>query len=129
MADQNDSPALAVARAHVRAWSDKDFDTARSLLAPDVHVIAISTFPHMPSTNLTGPDAYMEGLTAFASPIEPGSVKELSAVGDARHALITLDLRVAGGPFGAGTSAPCARGYLVEDGKIKVEQVVFYISH
>jgi len=35
---------------------------------------------------------------------------------------------VAGGPFGAGAAAPCARLYLVEDGKIKTEQVIFYVT-
>jgi hypothetical protein len=30
------SPALAVARAHVEAWRVKDWDKARSMLAPDV---------------------------------------------------------------------------------------------
>jgi ketosteroid isomerase-like protein len=128
MSSQQDSPAVAVARAHVAAWSSKDFDTARSMLAPDVHVIAITTNPALPATDLTGADAYMEGLAAFAAPIVSGSVRELAAAGDERNALLTLDLRVAGGPFGAGAAAPCARLYLVEDGKIKTEQVIFYVT-
>ena len=36
-----ESSALAIARAHVQAWRAKDWDKARSLLAPDVHVVAI----------------------------------------------------------------------------------------
>jgi hypothetical protein len=128
MSSQQDSPAVAVARAHVAAWSSKDFDTARSMLAPDVRVIAITTNPALPATDLTGADAYMEGLVGFAAPIVPGSVRELAAVGDERNALLTLDLQVAGGPFGAGAAAPCARLYLVEDGKIKTEQVIFYVT-
>ena len=128
MSSQQDSPAVAVARAHVAAWSSKDFDTARSMLAPDVHVTAITTNPALPATDLTGADAYMDGLVAFAAPIVPGSVRELAAVGDERNALLTLDLQVAGGPFGAGAAAPCARLYLVEDGKIKSEQVIFYVT-
>ena len=40
-----------------------------------------------------------------------------------------LDLRVAGGPFGAGATAPCTRLYLLDDNdKIKAEQVVFYVA-
>jgi len=117
-----------VARAHVQAWSAKDWDQARGLLAPDVHVIVITTNPHLPATDLTGADDYMEGLVAFAEPIVPGSVHELGSAGDDRNALLTLDLRVAGGPFGAGARAPCARLYLVEDGKVKTEQVVFYVG-
>jgi hypothetical protein len=128
MSSQQDSPAVAVARAHVAAWSSKDFDTARSMLAPDVRVIAITTNPALPATDLTGADAYMEGLVAFAAPIVPGSVRELAVIGDEHNALLTLDLQVAGGPFGAGAAAPCARLYLVEDGKIKTEQVIFYVT-
>ena len=38
MSAQQESPAVAIARAHVEAWSNHDFDTARSMLAPDVKV-------------------------------------------------------------------------------------------
>jgi hypothetical protein len=128
MPAQQESPALAVARAHVEAWSRKDWDTARSMLAPDVHVIAMTTNPTLPHTDLTGDEEYMKGLVAFADPIVPGSAHELGSAGDERNALLTLDLQVAGGPFGAGAAAPCARLYLVEHGKIKAEQVVFYVG-
>ena len=128
MSAQPESPAVAVARAHVQAWASKDYDTTRSMLAPDVHVIAMTTNPALPQTDLTGADAYMEGLVAFADPIVPGSVHELASAGDERNALLLLDLQVAGGPFGAGAQAPCARLYLVEDSKIKTEQVIFYVS-
>jgi hypothetical protein len=128
MSAQPESPAVAVARAHVQAWASKDYDTTRNMLAPDVHVTAMTTNPALPQTDLTGADAYMEGLVAFADPIVPGSVHELASAGDERNALLLLDLQVAGGPFGAGAQAPCARLYLVEDGKIKTEQVIFYVS-
>jgi SnoaL-like domain len=128
MPAQQQSPALAVARAHVEAWSTKDWDTARGMLAPDVRVIAITTNPALPDTDLTGADDYIKGLVAFADPIVPGSVHELASAGDERNALLTLDLRVAGGPFRDGMQAPCARLYLVENGKIKTEQVVFYVG-
>jgi hypothetical protein len=128
MSAQPESPAVAVARAHVQAWASKDYETTRSMLAPDVHVIATTANPALPQTDLTGADAYMEGLVAFADPIVPGSVHELASAGDERNALLLLDLQMAGGPFGAGAQAPCARLYLVEDGKIKTEQVIFYVS-
>lgn len=57
-----------------------------------------------------------------------GSVRELAGVGDDRNALITLDLQAAFDPYGPAVAAPCARLYLVENGKIKTEQVVFYVS-
>jgi ketosteroid isomerase-like protein len=128
MSAQPESPAVAIARAHVQAWASKDYDTTRSMLAPDVHVIAMTTNPALPQTDVTGTDAYMEGLVAFADPIVPGSVHELASAGDERNALLLLDLQVAGGPFGAGAQAPCARLYLFEDGMIKTEQVIFYVS-
>ena len=125
----SDSPALSIARAHVDAWSTKDYDKTRSMLANDVHITATSTFTHMQPTDLTGPDAYMEGLVAFADPIVPGSVRELGAVGDEHNALIELDLEVAGGPFGDGVHAPCARLYQTDAaGKIKAEHIVFYVA-
>ena len=33
---QSDSPAVAIAHAHVEAWSSHDFDAARRGLAADV---------------------------------------------------------------------------------------------
>lgn len=34
MSSQHESPAIAIARAHVEAWSNHDFDAARNGLAP-----------------------------------------------------------------------------------------------
>jgi len=39
-----------------------------------------------------------------------------------------LDLQAAFDPSGPAVAAPCARLYLVENGKIKTEQVVFYVG-
>lgn len=129
MSAQPESPAVAIARAHVEAWSNHEFDTARGMLAPDVHITATSTNPALPHTDLTGADSYMEGLIAYAQPIVPGSVKAIASTGDDCNALLLLTLTMAGGPFGEGTTAPCARLYLIDDnGKIKTEQVVFYLT-
>jgi len=129
MSAQPESPAVAIARAHVEAWANHNFDTARGMLAPDVHVTATSTHPGLPRTDLTGADSYMQGLTAYAQPVVPGSVKVLASTGDGRNALLVLTMTMAGGPFGAGTTAPYARLYLIDDnGKIKTERVVFYLA-
>jgi len=129
MSAQQESPAVAVARAHVEAWANHDFDTARSMLADDVHVVATSTNPTLPKTDLTGAGNYMEGLIAFAQPIVPGSVRILASTGDERNALLTLTMTMAGGPFGAGAAAPGARLYhLDDDNKIETEQVIFYVA-
>ena len=129
MSAQHDSPAVAIARGHVEAWSNHEFDKARSMLAPDVRVRVTTTAPYPPDTDLTGADNYMEGLVAYAQPVVPGSVKVLASTGDDRNALLLLSLAMAGGPFGEGTTAPCARLYLIDDdGKIQAEQVVFYLA-
>ena len=129
MSTQQESPAVAVARAHVEAWSNHDFDTARSMLAPGVKVTVTSTNPALPHTELTGADSYMEGLIAYAQPIVPASARVLAGTGDDRNALLLVSLTMAGGPFGEGTTAPCARLYLIDDqGKIEAEQVVFYLA-
>ena len=129
MSAQQESPAVAIARAHVEAWSNHDFDSARSLLADDVKVTATSSNPALPQTDLTGAGNYMEGLTAYAQPIVPGSVRILASTGDDHNALLTLTMTMAGGPFGTGATAPCSRLYVVDDNnKIKTEQVIFYVA-
>ena len=109
MSAQNESPAVAIARAHVEAWGRHDFGTARSMLAPDVRVRVTTTAPYPPDTDLSGNDNYMEGLIAYAQPVVPGSVKVLASSGDSSNALLLLTLTMAGGPFGAGTTAGVAR--------------------
>jgi SnoaL-like domain len=129
MSAPTEAPAVAVARAHVESWTNHDFDTARRMLADDVEVTATSTDPALPHTQLTGADSYMQGLIAYAQPVVPGSLHILASTGDERTALLTLTLKMAGGPFGAGVTAPCARLYaLDENNKIKTEQVIFYVA-
>src|SRR5271169_5837421 len=121
MSAQNESPAAAIARAHVEAWSNHDFDTARGGLAPDVRVTATTTQPMPPATDLTGADNYMVGLTQFAQVVVPGSLRVLASVGDERNALLLLTVEA---DFGAGKATlPAARLYLLdENNKIKTEQ-------
>jgi hypothetical protein len=45
MSSSPDSPAVTLARAHVEAWSNRDFAKARSGLAPGAHVTAVTTLP------------------------------------------------------------------------------------
>jgi hypothetical protein len=123
------SAAVAAAIAHCEAWSNHDWDTARGMLASDVKVTATTTRPIMPETNLTGADAYMEGLKYFAGAIVPGSLQVNASVGDDRNALLMLTVQGGFGPGGAPVPLPGARLYLFDDeGKIKVEQVVFFVA-
>jgi hypothetical protein len=127
MSAQHESPAVAIARAHVEAWSNHDFDTARKGLAPDVKVTATTTLPIMPATDLTGADDYMIGLTQFAQAVVPGSLRVIASVGDERNALLMLTVEA--DLAGRRATLPAARLYLLDDdGKIKAEQVVFYAA-
>ena len=127
MSAQPESPAVAIARAHVEAWSNHDFDTARRALAPDVHVTATTTQPVPPRTDLTGADDYMVGLTQFAQAVVPGSLRILHSTGDERNALLMLTVEA---DFGAGKATlPGARLYLLdENNKIQTEHVIFYAA-
>jgi hypothetical protein len=127
MPAQHESPAIAIAHAHIEAWSNHDFDAARNSLAADVKVTATTTQPIMPATDLTGIDNYMLGLTQFAHGVVPGSLRVIASVGDERNALLMLTVEA---DLGAGKATlPAARLYLLdENGKIKSEQVIFYAA-
>lgn len=127
--NQHDSPAVAVARAHVQAWSNHDWDTARERLAADVHVTATTTQPGMKDTDTIGIDEYMRGLIEFAQAVVPGSARVLASIGDERNALLMLTVEVPFGPGGAKVTLPAARLYLIDEhNDIKFEQVIFYVS-
>lgn len=127
MSAQHEPQAVAIARAHVEAWSNHDFDAARNGLAPDVRVTATTTQPFPPATDLTGVDNYMAGLTQFAQAVVPGSLRVIASVGDERNALLMLTVEA---DFGAGKATlPGARLYLLDkNNKIKTEQVIFYAA-
>jgi hypothetical protein len=124
---QQESAAVAVARAHAEAWSNHDWATARERLAADVHVTVTTTQPTMPTIDLTGIEEYMRGLIEFAGAVVPGSAHVLASVGDERNALLMLTVEADLG--GGKVTLPAARLYLLdEEEKIKVEQVVFYAA-
>src|SRR5215469_15077914 len=117
--------AVAVARAHVEAWSNHRWDEARNGLAADVHITATTTQPIMAPTDLTGIDRYMDGLKKFAEAVVPGSARVIASVGDERNALLMLTVQAAFEPGGAPVTLPGARLYLLDErDKIKAEQVV-----
>jgi len=127
MSSNKDPRAVAVARAHIEAWSHHDWEKARRSLAPDVHVTVTTTQTIMSSTDTVGVDKYMEGLTKFATGVAPGSAHILAAVGDSQNALVMVTVKAAMGPGGQQVTLPGARLYLLDDsGKIKAEQVVFF---
>jgi SnoaL-like domain len=122
------SQAVDVARAHVEAWSNHDFDAARTSLASDVHVFASTVDPTVPKTDTTGIDEYMKGMVQFAQGVLPGTTKVTSAVGDDSRALLQVTSRVKLGPDAPEMTLYGARLYLFDDSrKIKDEQVVFFV--
>jgi hypothetical protein len=127
MAVTQESPAVAVARAHAEAWSNHNWDKARTMLAPEVHITATTTQPIMAATDLSGIDQYMEGLIKFAGAVEPGSARVIASIGDERNSLILLTVRAAFAPGGPKVTLPAARlAQLDENNKIKAEQVIFF---
>ena len=116
---KGDSRAVALARAHLEAWTNHDFDTVRGNLAEDVQF-------YSPAANLVGIDEYMDaprGLTQFAKQVVPGSLRIFAAMGDERNALIMYEVSTASKVF------PSAQIWLLgEDGKIKVERIVSYMA-
>ena len=119
-----DSPAVAVARAHVEAFTNHDFETARNLLAEDVHFTLLSAEPNWPNhTEGVGVEAFMERLTN--NYLTPGSAQFISSVGDERHALLLVSVKADFG--GTPLTIFAARHYLLNDkGKIKAEQVIIF---
>ena len=129
MSLQQNSPAVEAAKAHVEAWSRRDYETARAALADDVWVTATAADPTFPKTDLKGVEAYMEGLVQYADGVVPGSTEIVEAVGDDKQALLTVNAKARFGPDAPEMDAPAARMYVFdEDGKIKIEHVVFFLS-
>jgi hypothetical protein len=119
-----ESPAVALARAHLEAWTNHDFDTARGNLARDVQFFS-------PAANLVGIDEYMDaprGLTQFAKQVIPGSLRIFAAMGDERNALIMYEVSTEGGPIGSKIFPSAQTWLLDENGKIKVERIVSYMA-
>lgn len=121
---KTESRAVALARAHLEAWTNHDLATVRGNLADGVQF-------YSPAANLMGIDEYMDaprGLTQFAKQVVPGSLRIIAAMGDERNALIMYEVSTEGGPIGSRVF-PSAQTWLLDDnGKIKVERIVSYAA-
>src|SRR5262249_37450726 len=123
---QPDSPAVAVARAHVEAFTNHDWETARNLLAEDVHFTLLNTEPNLPNHREgNGIEQFMALLTQ--RPPVHGSARFISSVGDERHALLLVSIKADWN--GVPLTIFSGRHYLLDDnGKIRNEQVIGF-SH
>jgi SnoaL-like domain len=128
MSSQQEPTAVAVARAHVEAWSNHDYEAARSSLAQNVHVVATTVDPMPPRVDLSGMEDYMHGLKEFAQAVVPGSTTVTVSYGDDTRALLQVNSRVKFAPDAPEMTLPAARLYrLDEDQKIAEEHVIFFV--
>jgi hypothetical protein len=128
MMNIQDATAITIARAHINAWSHHDWEKTRELLAPNVHAVVTTTLPMRDTAELAGIDAYMEPKRKAAQLIEPGSVHEISAIGDERNALILITMRIGLGPGGMMVTMARALLYLLDENKkIKEERDEYFI--
>lgn len=139
MDTQHDAPAVGIARAHVEAWINHDFDTARSGLTPNVKVTITTTQPRPQTIELNGADAYMKGLTSSARFAVPDSLHIAASTGDERNAMLMLSYVLDFGPGNEtdfGTDAwrgkwtlSVARLYRLDDqARIEAEHVTYYMT-
>jgi limonene-1,2-epoxide hydrolase len=102
---------LAVARAFTAAWTRHDMAAAARYVAADV--VFDGPFAH-----LTGAEAYLEGLAAFARHVT--GMRLLAAFGDDDQALIMYELTT--DPFG---TIRGAERFAVRDGRIQTDLLTF----
>ena len=117
-----DSRAVALAKAHLEAWTNHDLERARGNLADEVEF-------YSPAGRLAGIEEYMDaprGLRQFAMQVVPGSLRVHAATGDEHNALIMYEVETAGGPIGAKTFPSAQTWVLNEDGKIVTERIISY---
>jgi hypothetical protein len=123
---QQETSAVAIARAHIEAWSHRDWEKTGELLAPNVHALVTGT--QRDTAEFTGIENYMERKKKGAQLVEPGSAQVISAIGDERNALILATMRIALGPGGSMVTMARACLYLLDENqKIKEERDEYFI--
>ena len=118
----HDATAITIGLAHINAWSTRDWETTRALLAPNVHAVVTTTHPMRTGADITGIDAYMERKIQAAQLIEPGSTQVTSRIGDDRNALMLVTMRIGLGPGGAMVTLARAILYLLDENQKIVEE-------
>ena len=120
--------AVEIAKAHIEAWSNHDWENAQRLLADDVRVEVSTTQPIMGPVETTGTADYMAGLHRFADIVVTGSAKLAAAVGDANTAMALVTVR-AELPGQGQVDLHGARLYALDGaGKIRHEKVIFFVT-
>jgi len=92
--DSSPSKAVEIAIQHVKAFSNHEYETARSLLADDVHFILITSIPGFPNPfEGNGVEEFMKALTSGNTLIIPGSLQVIHSIGDEHQAFITVSVK------------------------------------
>ena len=129
MPPQQSSAAVATARAYIDAWERHDIDAVRAALSADVRMTMVAADPSFPRTELNGVEAYIEGLLPSKDIVVPGSTEVVEAIGDDTQALLRVNSKVKFAPDAPVMEGRSARMYLLdEDGRIKIEHVLFFVS-
>lgn len=129
MSLQQDSAAVAAARAYIDAWDRHDIDAVRGALSADVRMTMVAADPSFPKTELNGVEAYVEGLLQSKDAVVPGSTEVVEAIGDETQALLRVNTKVRFGPDAPELDARSARMYVLDhEGKIEIEHVIFFLS-
>lgn len=125
---ETETSAVSVAKAHIEAWSNHDWESSKRLLADDVRVEVSTTQPIMGPVDTTGVDAYMHGLHAFADTIVKGSAEILAAVGEGQTAMVLVTVKT-DIPGQGQMDLHGSRLYAVDEaGKIRHEKVIFFVT-
>jgi ketosteroid isomerase-like protein len=129
MTFQQDSAAVAAVLAYLDAWERHDVDAVRAALADDVHMTMVAADPGFPKIELSGRDAYVDGLLQSKDAIVRGSTEVVEAVGDETQALLRVNTTVKFGPDAPELAARSARMYVLDgEGKIATEHVIFFLT-
>ena len=118
------SKAAAIGMKHVEAFSNHDYETARSLLADDVHFILITSIPGFPNPfEGHGVEEFMKALSS-GNTLIPGSFQVLHSIGDDHQAFILVSVKGTL-PTQEPITLLAARHYMIdENDKIKNELVI-----
>jgi SnoaL-like domain len=122
-----ETKAVSVARAHVEAFSNRNYEKAERLLADDVHFTVLTTTPNMETLDNVSIPEFMKALRTFGEAIIPGTSSILEEWGDQTRALLIMSYEAAWGADGKRIKLIGARHYLLNDtGKIQAEKVIFF---
>jgi hypothetical protein len=122
------SKAVEIAIQHVEAFSTHDYDTARSLLADDVHFMLITSIPGFPNpVEGHGVEEFMKVLTS-GNTLVPGSLQVIHSLGDDHQALITVSVKGTL-PTQEPITLLAARHYVIDEHKKITNELVIMASY